>query len=63
MPLNGLTNAPDLAPDDPGVYKAGDPIGRGRHLCSRNGPKLNFWKPGDPYLEHEEEVRSGVRRG
>jgi hypothetical protein len=56
--VNGLTNAYRFT-DDPGVYKAGDPIGKGRHL-TRKTLKLNFWKPGDPYLEHEEEVRYGV---
>jgi hypothetical protein len=56
--VNGLTNAYRFT-DDPGVYKAGDPIGKGRHL-TRKTLKLNFWKPGDPYLEHEEEVRYGI---
>ena len=56
--VNGLTNAYRFS-DDPGVYKPGDPIGKGRHL-TRKTLKLNFWKPGDPYLEHEEEVRFGV---
>ncbi len=56
--VNGLTNAYRFT-DDPGAYKAGDPIGKGRHL-TRKTLKLNFWKPGDPYLEHEEEVRYGV---
>ncbi len=56
--VNGLTNAYRFT-DDPGAYKAGDPIGKGRHL-TRKTLRLNFWKPGDPYLEHEEEVRYGV---
>ena len=56
--VNGLTNAYRFT-DDPGVYKAGDPIGKGRHLV-RKTLKLNFWKPGDPFLEHEEEVRYGI---
>ena len=56
--VNGLTNAYRFT-DDPGVYQAGDPIGKGRHL-TRKTLRLNFWKPGDPYLEHEEEVRYGV---
>jgi hypothetical protein len=56
--VNGLTNAYRFT-DDPGVYKVGDPIGKGRHL-TRKTLKLNFWKPGDPYLEHEEEVRYGI---
>jgi hypothetical protein len=56
--VNGLTNAYRFT-DDAGAYKAGDPIGKGRHL-TRKTLKLNFWKPGDPFLEHEEEVRYGV---
>ena len=56
--VNGLTNAYRFT-DDPGAYKAGDPIGKGRHLFLKT-LKLNFWRPGDEFNEHEEEVRYGA---
>jgi len=56
--VNGLTNAYKWK-DEPGAYKAGDPIGRGRRLA-RKTLKLNFWRPGDEYYEHEDEIRYGI---
>ena len=56
--VQGLTNAYRWK-DEPGEYKAGDPLGQGRRL-SRKTLKLNFWRPGDHYLEHEEQIRYGV---
>jgi hypothetical protein len=57
----GLTNAYRWK-DDPGEYKPGDMVGKGRKLY-RKILKLNFWRPGDPYFEHEEEIRYGVPGG
>jgi hypothetical protein len=54
----GLTNAYRWK-DTPGEYKPGDPPGTGRRLM-RKALKLNFWRPGDEYLEHEEEIRYGI---
>jgi hypothetical protein len=54
----GLTNSYQWT-DQPGEYKKGDPIGTGRKL-RRKMLKLNFWRPGDQYYEHEEEIRYGI---
>jgi hypothetical protein len=54
----GLTNAYRWT-DTPGEYKQGDPLGKGRRLM-RKELKLNFWRPGDEYFEHEEEIRYGI---
>jgi len=56
--IQGLTNAYRWK-DEPGVYKKGDPLGKGRRL-SRKTLKLNFWRPGDEYAEHEREIRLGI---
>jgi hypothetical protein len=57
----GLTNAYRWT-DQPGELKPGDPIGKGRKL-QRKILKLNFWRPGDQYYEHEEEIRYGIPGG
>jgi hypothetical protein len=57
----GLTNAYRWI-DPPGGYKAGEPPGKGRILL-RKTLKLNFWRPGDEFFEHEEEIRYGVPGG
>ncbi len=54
----GLTNSYRWT-DQEGEFKKGDPIGKGRKLY-RKILKLNFWRPGDQYYEHEEEIRYGV---
>lgn len=59
--LEGLTNAYRWQ-DDPGRYKKGDPIGKGRRLA-RKILKLNFWRPGDEYFQHEREIRYGIPGG
>ena len=59
--VSGLTNAYRWK-DEPGEYKQGDSIGKGRKLY-RKILKLNFWRPSDPYFEHEEEIRYGVPGG
>jgi hypothetical protein len=56
--VTGLTNAYRWK-DTPGGYKAGDPIGKGRQLFKKT-LKLNFWRPGDEYFEHEEAIRYGI---
>jgi hypothetical protein len=53
----GLTNAYKWK-DEPGAYKPNDAIGVGRTLA-RKTLKLNFWRPGDEYFEHEDEIRYG----
>lgn len=56
--VSGLTNA--YRWEDPkGAYKAGDPLGKGRRWV-RKTLKLNFWRPGDEYYEHEKEFRFGI---
>jgi hypothetical protein len=57
----GLTNSYRWtdAKDGPQAFKPGDPIGKGRKI-QRKILKLNFWRPGDQFLEHEEEVRYGI---
>jgi hypothetical protein len=55
--VTGLTNA-YLWEDPPGAYKPGDPLLTGRKF-SRKTLKLNFWRPGDEYYEHEKEIRLG----
>ncbi len=57
----GLTNAYDWT-DPPGVYEAGDPPGKGREFVYKT-LQLNFWRPGDRFLQHENEVRYGVAPG
>lgn len=56
--VTGLTNAYQWE-DEPGRYKVGDPIGTGRHLL-RKTLRLYFWRPGDEYFEHENEIRFGI---
>ena len=63
--VSGLTNAYKWKDEKVGrryVHQAGDPIGKGRKLY-RKILKLNFWRPGDQYFEHEEEIRYGVPGG
>jgi hypothetical protein len=57
----GLTNAYRWQ-DEPGEYKPGDSVLKGRKLRSKV-LKLNFWRPGDPYFENEEEIRFGIPGG
>lgn len=56
--VRGLTNAFKFV-DPPGAYKAGQPPGSGREFTHKT-LQLNFWRPGDSVLEHEEEVRYGI---
>lgn len=56
--VQGLTNAYRWADAEAG-YKAGDPIGTGRSY-QYQVLKLNFWRPSDPYFQHEDEIRFGM---
>lgn len=56
--VRGLTNAFHFV-DPPGAYQAGQPPGSGR-VFSHKTLQLNFWRPGDSVLEHEDEIRYGV---
>lgn len=56
--VRGLTNAFRFV-DPPGAYQAGDPPGSGRQFAFKT-LQLNFWRPGDSVLEHENELRYGV---
>lgn len=59
--VRGLTNA--YRWEDPeGVYQPGDPVGTGRRFASKT-LQLNFWRPGDRFLQHESEVRFGAAPG
>jgi hypothetical protein len=65
--VSGLTNAYKWKDEKVGrfgpyVHQADDPIGKGRKLY-RKVLKLNFWRPGDQYSEHEEEIRYGIPGG
>ena len=57
----GLTNAYRWK-DEPGEYKSGDSPLKGRKRYQKT-LKLNFWRPGDQYFEHEEEIRYGIPGG
>lgn len=59
--VRGLSNAYDWT-DPPGAFKEGDAPGKGREFV-RKTLQLNFWRPGDRFLQHEDEVRYGVPPG
>ena len=59
--VRGLTNAYDWT-DPAGAFKVGDPPGKGREFV-RKTLQLNFWRPGDRFMQHESEVRYGVAPG
>ena len=56
--IQGLTNAYKFL-DPEGAFQSGDPPGKGRQFSFKT-LQLNFWRPGDSVLEHEEEVRYGI---
>ncbi len=55
--IKGLTNAYKWS-DAAGAYKLGDQLGAGRKLTSKT-LRLNFWRPGDQFYQHEREIRFG----
>ena len=61
--VGGLTNAYRwVDPKDQGgkyLYRAGESLGAHRQLAKKM-LQLNFWRPGDEYLEHEGEIRLGA---
>ena len=59
--VGGLTNAYAWV-DVPGEYQKGDPVGKGRRIVAKV-LQLNFWRPGDQFLENEAEIRFGVPVG
>ena len=59
--VKGLSNAYQWT-DPEGAYKAGDPPGKGREFV-RKTLQLNFWRPGDRFMQHESEVTYGVPAG
>jgi len=59
--VKGLTNAYKWT-DDPGKYRKDAPLDSYRRLLVKT-LKLNFWRPGDEFREHEEEIRYGVPGG
>lgn len=59
--VGGLTNA-HIWQDMPGEFRVGDPAGKGRHIAAKT-LQLNFWRPGDEFLENEREIRYGVPPG
>lgn len=59
--VSGLTNAYRWK-DEPGEFKQGDPLGKGRKLY-RKTLQINFWRPADPYFEREDEIRYGIPGG
>lgn len=59
--VSGLSNAYRWV-DPPGAYQIGDSPGKGRQFA-RKTLQLNFWRPGDEFLEHEGEIRFGVPKG
>jgi len=56
--VQGLTNAYKWV-DPPAAYKAGDPPGTGRVLLHKT-LMLNFWRPGDEYVEDRRAIRFGI---
>jgi hypothetical protein len=63
--VGGLSNAyrwEDAQPGTPEAYQPGDIPGKGRRF-SRKFLQLNFWVPGDEFLQDEREIRFGVPPG
>ena len=56
--VQGLSNAYKWV-DPPGAYKKGDPAGKGRVFANKT-LRLNFWRPGDEFLEDQQEIHFGI---
>ncbi len=54
----GLSNAYQWD-DPPGAFQAGDPPTTGRQLLQKT-LVLNFWRPGDEYVEDKRQIRYGI---
>ncbi len=59
--VQGLTNAYRWE-DPPDAYAFGDPPGTGRRFLYKT-LQLNFWRPGDQFQQHEDEIRFGTPAG
>jgi hypothetical protein len=55
--VQGLTNAVHW--EDSKDFKPGDPPGKGRVITQKT-LLLNFWRPGEEYLEHERIIQYGI---
>ncbi len=56
--VQGLSNAYRWV-DPPAAFKAGDPPGKGR-ILEQKTLILNFWRPGDEYVEDQRTIRYGI---
>ncbi len=56
--IQGLSNAYKWV-DPPGGFKQGDPPGQGRVFLQKT-LVLNFWRPGDEFLEEERVIHYGI---
>ena len=56
--VQGLSNAYHWV-DPPDAFKQGDSPGKGRVLTQKT-LQLNFWRPGDEYLEDQRTIRYGI---
>ena len=56
--VQGLSNAYQWV-DPPQAFKKGDPPGKGRILLQKT-LMLNFWRPGDEYVEDQRIIRYGI---
>ena len=56
--VQGLSNAYRWV-DPPEAFKRGDPPGKGRELAQKT-LMLNFWRPGDEYVEDQRIIRYGI---
>jgi len=56
--VQGLTNAHKWV-DPEGAWKDGDPPGTGRRYAVKT-LQMNFWRPGDEFDAHEDEIRFGI---
>ena len=56
--VQGLTNAYQWV-DPPQGFKPGDPPGKDRALLQKT-LQLNFWRPGDEYVEDQRVIRFGI---
>lgn len=56
--VQGLSNAYKWI-DPKAAYKKNDPPGKGRVFASKT-LRLNFWRPGDEFVEDQREIRFGI---
>ncbi len=56
--IQGLSTAYQWE-DPEGAYQPGQPPGSGRKITQKT-LQLNFWRPADPFHQHESEIRFGI---